>query len=177
MSTDKLKALVHYLVYLCRDNPGRLGSIRLNKSLWFTDVIAYHEDGRSVTGARYVRRAMGPVPAAILPVLNELSDEGKLLIQRPRRKFQATLYYSLKEPDVSLLSGSERELARSVLDSVLGISANEISDITHDEVWEAAAEGEEIPMHATLASGRGEITPEVRQWAQSVIDDRQPLAA
>lgn len=177
MATDKFKALVHYLVHACRDNPARLGALRLNKALWFTDVIAFQEDGVSVTGAKYVKRARGPVPAAILPVIDELCEEGKLLVQRPRRRYEATLYYSLEDPDVSLLSERARERGRFVLDSLLGLSANEISEDTHDEIWAAAAEGEEIPLYATLAAGRGEVTEEVRVWAQSVVDERAAAAA
>jgi hypothetical protein len=33
MSTEKFKALVHYIVEECSDNPGRLGATRLNKAL------------------------------------------------------------------------------------------------------------------------------------------------
>ena len=64
-----------------------------------------------------------------------------------------------------------------VLDSLLGLSANEISEGTHDEIWAPAAEGEEIPLYAMLAAGRGEVTEEVRVWAQSVVDERAAAAA
>lgn len=173
MSTDTFKALVHFLVHECRDNPGRLGSIRLNKALWFTDMLAYQDHGAPVTGERYVKRKMGPVPATILATLSALETEGKILIQEPGHRYQPRLFHSLVAPDVDLLSERDRESAKVILDVVCGYTASEVSEVTHDEVWDAAAEGEEIPLFATLASGRGVITDDVKAWAYESVQSME----
>ena len=54
--------------------------------------------------------------------------------------------------------------------AVLEYRAGEISELTHEEIWEAAQEGEEVPLYATLASGKGEITERVKKWAESVVE-------
>lgn len=41
---DRLKALVQYICYQCHD-PSVLGAIKLNKILWYSDVIAFARSG------------------------------------------------------------------------------------------------------------------------------------
>lgn len=177
MATAKFKALVHFIVHECRDHPSRLGAIRLNKALWYTDVIAYKLNGASVTGESYVKRRKGPVPAHILATLKELRDDQKIVIQEPEFQFDARKFISLTSPDVESLSDSERELAKSILDTVCGYTANAISDMTHDVIWDAAAEGEEIPLCATLASEFGEVTDSVKAWAGPIVLEVEQAAA
>jgi hypothetical protein len=176
MTTQKFKALVHFLVHECRDHPGRLGAVRLNKSLWFTDVIAYQTNGASVTGESYVKRQRGPVPAHILAILRELRDEGKILIQEPEFMYDPRKFISLTPPEIESLSDDERALAKAILEDVCGYTANGISDLSHDIIWDAAAEGEEIPLYATLAAELGEVTDDVRRWAESITSELEQAA-
>ncbi|KQU87539.1 hypothetical protein ASD12_08485 [Mesorhizobium sp. Root102] len=177
MATAKFKALVHFIVHECREHPGRLGAIRLNKALWYTDVMSYKMNGVSVTGESYVKRKKGPVPAQILATLRELKNEGKILIQEPEFLYDARKFISLANPSVETLSEDDRILAKSILDSVCGVTANAISEMTHDVIWDAAAEGEEIPLYATLASELGEVTEDVKSWAASMTAEVEAVAA
>lgn len=176
MATEKFKALVHFIVHECRDHPGRLGATRLNKALWYTDVIFYKMNGSSLTGESYVKRARGPVPAHILATIRELKDEGRILVQEPEFQYDVRKFISLSTPNAEPLSDDERNLAKSILDTVCGYTANGISDLTHDVIWDAATEGEEIPLYATLASEMGEVTDEVRKWAGSVASEIEQAA-
>lgn len=176
MATDKFKALVHFIVHECRDHPHRLGAVRLNKTLWYTDVMAFKLNGVPVTGETYVKRQKGPVPSHILATLRELKDDGKILIQEPEYQFDTRKYLSLVSPPTDILSDEERVLASTILDAVCGYTANGISELTHDVIWDAAAEGEEIPLKATLVSETGEVTSSVREWAESIIQDIEMAA-
>lgn len=170
MATEKFKALVHFMVHECVNNPGRLGAVRLNKALWFTDVISYKSNGTSVTGEKYVKRQRGPVPARILSTLEELVAEDKIIIREPEFQYDSRKFLALARPDPSVLSESERDLAATVLETVCGHSANDISELSHDIIWESAAEGEEIPLYATLAADKGEISEDVRLWADGITE-------
>jgi hypothetical protein len=170
MATAKFKALVHFMVHECRESPGKLGAIRLNKSLWYTDVAAYRSSGASVTNEVYVKRRMGPVPSHILQTIEELKAEGKVHVREPAEQYDSRKFISLVDPDPGVLSDDEKSLARSVLSAVLGHTANAISEMTHDIIWDAAEDGEEIPMYATLASERGAITEDVKAWARSILE-------
>jgi len=55
----KLKALIHYICYQCHD-PSVLGATKLNKILWYSDVIAFARAGASITGETYVNLAQCP---------------------------------------------------------------------------------------------------------------------
>lgn len=171
MSREKFKAMVHYIVHECRDNPGRLGAVRLNKALWFTDMISYQKDGVSVTGEKYIRREKGPVPATILATIEELVAEEKILVQEPEFAYDSRKYISLGHPNTEMLSDDERESVRSILDFVCDHTTNEIIGLTHGDVWAAAAEGEEMPLFATLAAVSGEITDEARDWAETIVQE------
>jgi hypothetical protein len=108
--------------------------------------------------------------------LREFKDEGKLLIQEPEFLYDARKFISLVAPNPEALSDAERALAKSTLDTVCGYTANGISELTHDVIWDAAAEGEEIPLYATLASELGEVTDAVRTWASSITTEIEQAA-
>ena len=169
MSMDSFKELVQFMIYECRDNPRSLGAIRLNKALWFTDMLAYQATGESISGVHYVKRKMGPAPRPIVPVLRELEEHGLIRTEEPKFQYAPRLYFHLVEPQFEHLSQDDRAFAKLILDYVRDTSADEISEETHDEIWKAAQEGEDIPLYATLASGTGEITDDVRLWAESCV--------
>jgi len=169
MAGNKFKELVHFMIHECREDPASLGAVRLNKALWFTDLDAYMKRGESITGARYVKRRRGPAPSAIVPVLRGLVEEGAINIEEPEFMYEPRLYLSLREPECNELTQDDRKAAQHALGFVRNYSAFDLSEITHEEIWEAASEGEEIPLYAMLASGTGEITDEVLAWADNCI--------
>ena len=172
MATEKFKALTHYIIHRCSDHPNQLGSIRLYKTLWFSDVIAYQLRGESITGESYVKRQRGPVPKHILATLEEFEHEGKIVVVRPRFLYDTTKYIALLPPDVRPLSEDDKVIASDVLDALLQRTANAVSEMTHDLIWHAAHEGEEIPLYATLAAVPGDVTPDVVDWGMRAAEQR-----
>ena len=158
--------LVHKIIHDCSDDPDQLGAIRLNKILWFSDVMAYHLDGKPITKEIYVKRQFGPAPQRIVPVLNDLESNGSISIDQPEFEFQPTRYTSHKAPKHLSLGNREAHIISTVQDAVLGKSASQISEMSHDMIWELANEGEPIPLFATLAATRGEITQDTFDWAE-----------
>lgn len=155
----KFKALVHYVCWKCSD-PSKLGAVKLNKALWFSDVVSYAERGVPITDARYVKQQFGPVPKAILPILRTLEQENALRIEEVeyygRRKRQ---YVALAAPDLSAFDESEIKIIDKVIGAITeGHTAASISELTHDAIWKLAEMGEEIPFHAVLASRLGKVT-------------------
>jgi hypothetical protein len=173
MATEKFKALVHYIVASC-DDPQRLGATKLNKILWFADALCYRVTKTSITGETYVKRQKGPAPKAILQTLRELRAEGKIHIEEPQFQYEIRRFVSLHRPDATMFSPFEIGLVSAVMAHVCDRhTATSISDLTHDQIWDAANEGEELPLFATLASQPGEITDEVKEWANSVVEKVQ----
>ncbi len=177
MNRAKFKALVHYVIAKC--DPSRLGAVRLNKVLWYADTFAYRATGESMTGEAYVKRQRGPVPQHILGVLEELKEDGAIVIrERARFDFSIREFIMLRSPDTSFLSQEEMDVVDEMREHICDLhTANSISDLSHDQVWEAANMGEIIPMWATLAASPGAITPEVIAWADAVIENAQEALA
>jgi hypothetical protein len=172
--TDLLKELTHYVCWKVGD-PAKLGATKLNKTLWFSDTIAYRLSGRSITGAAYVKRQFGPVPKRILPVLQELATEGKIAIrQRQHFSYPQREFVALQPAGRAAFSEDDRD----IIDQVIAWVCNEhtavsISELSHDRIWEAAEEGEELPIFAVLGAAEGEITDADKAWADSVIANRK----
>jgi hypothetical protein len=171
MASPKLKEAVHIVVQSCA-NPARLGATRLNKILWFADCASYRQHGQSITGETYVKRQYGPVPRSILEAISELRQEG-LISVREEPSFNGGFmrqFFSLSPVNMKQISEADRAVLEAFASVICDdFTAAEISDASHDQIWEAAELGEEIPMRATLAAKPGEITDEVRNWADSVL--------
>jgi hypothetical protein len=170
MSTGKFKAMVHYIVAAC--DPQRLGAVRLNKICWFTDTFTYRITGQSLSGETYVKRKHGPVPKSILATIRELEDEQKIHVRDhqilPTRKMR--MFVALTDSPADAFSEPEREVLDYIISHVCNHhSANSISELSHDAIWDAANDGEEIPMWATLVSDPAELTPDVLKWARGVV--------
>jgi hypothetical protein len=170
MAHEKLKEALHYVIARC-DDPARLGAIRLNKILWFADRYAYRVNGASITADSYVKRRLGPAPKNVLAAIGELAAEEKIFVREAAQAGNHVMrhFLALQDPQVAALSEDDRVVldmyTRGICDN---FTANEISNITHDQVWEAAELGEEIPLYATFATA-GEITKEVRDWASDEV--------
>ena len=167
---EKFRTLVHYICWKCKD-PSKLGATKLNKVLWLSDFLWYRETGDPITGASYVKREFGPVPRAILPALRKLEEEGSITIEEteyhgfPKRQFLVH-----KEPSIDCFTSDEVELVNNVITYVCdGHTAKSISDQSHDHIWEAAKDGEEIP-YATVFANPGKVSDRDRAWALKELD-------
>lgn len=168
----KFKSLVHYICDKCSPDPSVLGAVKLNKVLWFSDILMYMNHGQSITGERYVKRERGPVPSHILTALRELEKSGKLLVRDvPFFGFQKKEYISLKAADSDVFDEQERDLIDAVIDQICnGHTAKSVSELTHNQVWDAAEIGDEIPYHAAFAMRSGEIDEDDMAWAKRVAE-------
>src|SRR5215472_16282674 len=94
MSTNRLAALAHYVIWRC--NPADLGAVKLYKILWFADLEYYRRTGRSITGATsYTKLQHGQVPKGGRQAITTLEHEGKIATStenyygRPKTMFLA----------------------------------------------------------------------------------------
>jgi len=171
MGAAKFKALVHQIVESCED-PHKLGAVRLNKICWYSDTLAYRIHGKSITAETYVKRKRGPVPKTILATVRELEKEKKIHVREheylPSKRIR--LFTSMEGTDPKALTDDEHHILKFVMDVVCNHhTAASISDLSHDAIWEAANDGEEIPMCATLVADAAPLTPKAAKWAQGMI--------
>jgi hypothetical protein len=169
MASQKFRDLVHYICWRCED-PAQLGATKLNKIPWIIDTYLYRRDGRSLTGETYIKQKFGPVARSMLPTLAGLGAEGKIQQRTPSTEFQSREFVATTAPDMSLFSEQDLCLIDAVIDQVCrNFTATSISAYSHDEIWEAAEIGEEIPIYAVLAANPGNVTRDDILWGQEVI--------
>ncbi len=171
MSSDtKFKALVHYICSQRSCAPDTLGAVKLNKILWLADLSAFHARGRAITHSRYIKREFGPVPARIVTTVRELEKEGVLSVRETNhfgRSKKEYVVHVKATPD--FLPPDERVIVDNVINHVCGDhTASSVSEATHDHIWRAAEDGEEIPLFTVFAKP-GKITDAERKWARMKI--------
>jgi hypothetical protein len=167
---EKFKALVHYVCWSCKDDPSKLGSTKLNKILWLSDVLKYYRSGSPLTGARYVKRQFGPVPRAIVPVLGELEKEGSVFSRQVLFHGKPKAEFIVVRPPAINLSDEERTLVDRTISYVCDEhTAKSISELSHDAVWRSAEDGEDIP-YFTIFATKGELDEDEREWARQEIE-------
>ena len=167
MAQDRLTTTTHYVI--ARSQPDKLGAIKLNKVLWFADLIAYRTRGKTITGSEtYIKRQFGPVPDGIVPTISKLERDGKIIVRNvetpvgPRREF-----LWIQKPDVKSFEPEEIDVLHDVIDWICNDeSAKSISAKTHDALWDET----EIGGHMSVKAGAvvpNEISPEAIEWAKA----------
>jgi hypothetical protein len=173
MADVKLDILVHYVCARC-DNPSDLGATKLNKVLWYSDVLAFATLGESITGAIYIKRQFGPVPKHILDSRARLEASNAIVVRDAPYGggYLQKQFIALRAPDISMFSPEQISIVDGVLQEICrNHTATSISQLSHDIVWQSAEIGEEIPMSAAaFAGGIGEIDEVDMSWAQQEID-------
>lgn len=171
MPDDRMADVAHYVIAHC--SPEKLGATKLNKVLWYADVIFYRLHGRTITGAEvYEKRQFGPVPRGINETLRALQARGAIKErQTPTPVGLRREFVWLDPPATEKFSAEEVDMLRNVMEIICdGHSATSISDLSHDILWEETEIGAPMPIIAG-AIIPSEITPEAVQWAREAFDE------
>ena len=167
-----IKDLIHYIAYITKDKPKLLGATKLNKALWFIDTFYFLETGKSLTNTRYVRRRMGPVPSweTLNNALDNLEHSGDITIKKNDfHGYLQTNYVANTKPNVNF-GKKQKNLVDEIIDIITTKhTAGSISEISHDEIWGIAEDGEELPIYTCLVSKNGNVTDEMRKWAKQCV--------
>jgi uncharacterized protein YwgA len=169
---EKLKNLTHYICHKVSD-PAKLGKTKLNKILYYSDMLYYLHHLQPITGETYIKKQFGPASKHLDDSLHNLKNEGKIT-EREQAVFDFTRQelVSLKKPDISGFSGEEIALIDEVIQAIAyNHTAESISDLSHDETWEITRYEEEIPYFTIL----GHTVPpsdEALAWAHRKIKEK-----
>jgi hypothetical protein len=168
---ERLSTTTHYVITHCP--PEMLGATKLNKVLWYADVIFYRLHGRSITGEEaYEKRQYGPVPKNINTVLRSLQAAGKIKERAgPTPVGTRREFVWLEPPALEKFLPEEIDVLRDVMQQVCdGHSAASISDLTHDALWDETEIGQDMSIRAAAVLP-GEITPDAIKWAKRAFDE------
>jgi hypothetical protein len=171
LNREKMKSLAHYICQKAEDNPDILGSVKLNKVLWYSDALQFLKTGVSITGETYLKRQHGPVPQNIVGIMGELNDSKQVM--RGKSNFHGytkTEYITIESADISAFTASEIAIVDEMFEFVCKRNtASSISEATHTPIWDMANIGEEIPLNTLFAVHKGDVDEDDVQWAKGVM--------
>jgi hypothetical protein len=155
MDDEKLGQLILY-VSLLSERDDAFGHTKLNKILFYSDIVAYGRTGKSITGQEYQKLEHGPAPRRFLPVLKDMMAAGDCVVQdvayfdRPQKRVIV-----LRDPDLRSFSGEEIATVNWVIESLRGLNATQVSQLSHEDTgWKIARIGDTIPMSSAFLSER-----------------------
>lgn len=145
----KFIELLLYVAKLMLRDPSN-GSVKLNKVLFFSDMLHYARFGTPITGMRYVKHRFGPAPSGYIELESRLSHEGVLEAERFAYEVgYKRIIFPKREADLSIFTGTEIAMVNGVLAALKGKSAEEVSELSHALAgWRVAKERELIPYNA-----------------------------
>lgn len=142
LDIDKIEAVVSYLAQYM----DYLYKVKLMKSLWYSDALAYKIKGRSMTGLVYRKEAMGALPVGHYSLMNL---ENLNVQEEMSRNYDSMLHVLPSDKvDESILSDDEKAILDMVIKKFKNYKASEIVDYMHKErAYNETPNGNIIPFH------------------------------
>ena len=154
---DEVK-LEEAIQYICATATAedRLGAVKLNKILFYADMLQFAERGESITGASYAKRPRGPVPKQVTAATADLERKGRLKVDNISSFDMVRREYTVfDQPDLTVFKVGEVERLNQMVRYVCSYTAKDIGEISHTDVWHAADMGEDLPYPTFLVSEFG----------------------
>jgi uncharacterized phage-associated protein len=167
----KFTELVVYVASrLLADRSG--GATKLNKLLFFADFAHVRRTGRPITGAEYQKLAHGPAARRLVPVRDRLVENGEAVLRGEEfLGYRLHRLVPLRDADLSVFSADELATIDQVLDDLDGLTARQVSDLSHEEAgWRLVEEGDTIPYEAALVGARQVSTSTSRRLEREVAE-------
>jgi hypothetical protein len=156
---QKFKELI---LYVAQESEGdsTFGVTKLNKILFFCDFLSYRAYGESITGQRYFKLTFGPAPRALVPVVNELVEEGACIkVKRSHFGLPQEKIIAAREANLEVFRAKEIALVDFVLRQLRDNDATQVSDLSHQFVgWRLAGEKEDIPYETVFLGDPQKVT-------------------
>jgi len=143
----KLGELIVYISQKCATDP-TFGATKLNKILCYSDFLFYAYHDRGITNVEYQKLPNGPAPRRLIPVRNELIDNGAIAMQDIVLKSGETQKrtVNLRTPNLDLFTGTEIAMVDRMIEAMQGVRAEDVSEMSHTLVgWLVAEQGDTIP--------------------------------
>lgn len=159
---QKLASAIHHICARATNEEKPIDDVQLNKTLWYADVLAYLIRGESITGTTYKKKRRGPVASGHAGALNQLIENRQVkdgYVPLDGGGFFKTLD-SIADPQDFDFSARELIWLDTVQDYVSGLKPSAISEQSHGDIWELAADGEPMPLFTIYAERLGAPTPQ-----------------
>lgn len=140
--------LENTVLALLKAAPG-LGSVHLNKGLLIIDAYYHSMFYKTLTGIKYVKHDLGPVPDPEAHKIIYEMEFGKVEVrQQSKGPYIQNSHYAAVEPDYSIFPPEAADVIKEVAGMICPLSAATLSNLTHNDVWANARKGDVIPIEA-----------------------------
>ena len=130
-SMARLKNLLLYVI----EQMGEVFQTKMNKVLFYIDFLSYRESGMAISGLAYNAIDFGPVPQRwdrVYSAFDEIVPEPRLVHEQ-----ESTALTASANADMSCFTEQEREIIDTVCAKMKGLSAHDISELSHKEpAWQ-----------------------------------------
>lgn len=149
---ELMRELILYIAEECADDP-TFGATKLNKILFFADFLSYSETGDPITGVAYQRLPQGPAPKNLMPIRNKMERAREIAVsKKPFGHYNQHRVVALRPAKLEHFSGQDIAMVDRVIKGLWGITAAQVSDMSHQRAWRVAGDQELIPYEAALIS-------------------------
>jgi hypothetical protein len=143
----RIMAAVHYIV--AKAESAKLGHVKLNRILWYSDLEHYRWRGASITGLQqYSRTLQGPMSNEISRAVGRLVKERKVA-ERPVKiaNFVRREMVSLELPVIDALNHEQTDILAQIIQIIAPLTATQLMQAIHDDrLWQQVSNGEPMPV-------------------------------
>ena len=167
----KLTELIVYVAdRLAADRAG--GATKLNKVLFFADFTHVRRHRRPITGAEYQKLDFGPAPRRLVPIRQRLIGQGAAeIVSEDFLGYQQRRLVALRPADLSVFDADELTTIDAVLDDLAGMTAKQVSDLSHEEAaWRHTEMNATIAYELAFIPKEQVVTPTARRLAAEVAE-------
>jgi uncharacterized phage-associated protein len=148
---DRLPDAMHVVIQEAQDHGLDLGAVKLCKIMVFADAMALYNLLPPVTGRPIIKAQFGPVPKGYREVWRWLEEQGRVRVSPQKARFEYTRFVSMGKPDLSVFSPVELKILKTLTHEFCNnFSAIQLSDLTHNRIYDLVEMDEEIPVTAYL---------------------------
>ena len=117
---------------------GKIPKTKLAKLLYLADFAWFYDSLESMSGMQYRKIAYGPVPDIFFRALNELEEDGKIVIDRKndegKEMFLISESESNKNEKIKTISVEEKVLMKKIAEKWKNKKTQEIVNFAHNQL-------------------------------------------
>ena len=129
---------------------GKIPKTKLAKLLYLADFAWFYNSLESMSGMQYRKIIYGPVPDTFFRVLDELEEDGKIIVDRKNENgkecFLVSESESNKNEKIQTISTEEKSLMKKIAEKWKDKKTQEVVNFTHNQLpYSLCRDNELIP--------------------------------
>lgn len=144
---EKYKQMILAYLRHAADSDGKITKTKLAKLLYLADFAWFYDELESMSGMQYRKNHYGPVPDMYFRALDELEENGIIIINRTAEgPILISENKTLQKEDLNQINSKELNLIKKIAAKWINKRTNEIVAFTHNQLpYKICEENEIIP--------------------------------